>query len=507
MSSNNATSSSNVAANDTTVAPLQRVLDSIARIQRLAEAAAQEDASLVATIAVLQRHCQCLAGTLLTLQQSSHYAGRFHEPIQHLQTTLDQAESCCNHKVQPWKDLSVLLNEDAINLCLCLNVELPMEHDDDNDERDRRAPFVPPMLHQMVVDIPPIATPRPIHRDGDETDSTASLSQEYLTSDSDDEYDDPHYMPWDFTRVPTATNLWGVAASSTSSQSSYASPRDRQLYYARIQALRALDPNTRITQIRVCLANLEQGDTTPAVQMGRAMVTALVAPAYGFTAGLAFGIRALTTGHNYLGNPTQGVLQDATFGASAAFQFIKHTFLHFMLEFQLENSMTCTMERCVDDVHLYEGQSSRANKKCVFYVNTGTTSTNGASLPVVRLRDLIQFRNEKRHCPYGINNGNNCKEFVWEFLLRTLQMKAPPNYSFSSSCQTIYGCHWPPSDLVETLAILQSTASTVPTVQDEHHHDRYTDGVVSKGTGIMSLLQRKRVNLWASGFGEHGKCE
>jgi len=512
--------------NSAVVALLESTLDLVGRIQ---VAAARDVKSFPEASACFW---ECLTGTLATLKVCP-YAVDFQEDIERLQKILEKEEiflnkleekkhnNGLNNTQQRLKDIHEVLREHSINLCLRLNVELPL----DDQEEGSDCTLFPPMLHQ-VVDINFLHTEavgsedETTSDDGDETASTACLSQEEELSDNEgDDFMDPDYEPWDFSRAPSSTSntRFGSLSNSCSSR------KARQVYYSNIQALRALDQTTPITQLRVCLANLDPGDTTPAMLVGRTLMTSVAAPVYGLTAGVAFGAKALLTGRNCLGQPSEGVLRDAKFGASSAFQFAKNVFSHFLLEFDLEKeesngtntTVTGTLERCVDDVHLYQGESSRANKKCVFYVNC---SSSNSSLPQPRLRlvDLILYRNETRQLVYGVK-GNNCKDFVWEFLLRMFQMDAPPNYSFSSSCQTIYGSNWPPCDLSETMALLQqqqqqrqqeqSKSRKAVEVKDkkEYADESRRKDTPAQNNGMISKLQRKRVQIWASSFGKEGE--
>ena len=81
-------------------------------------------------------------------------------------------------------------------------------------------------------------------------------------------------------------------------------------------------------------------------------------------------------------------------------------FLHFLVEIELEDGTMCTLERCADDVYLYEGESSRRKKHCVL-INEHVYG--------ISLGDLIRIRNEERKVPYKLH-GNNCIDFAWKTL-------------------------------------------------------------------------------------------
>jgi hypothetical protein len=78
-------------------------------------------------------------------------------------------------------------------------------------------------------------------------------------------------------------------------------------------------------------------------------------------------------------------------------------FRHFHLQIELSNGTCCILERCVDDVYLYHGESDRREQ--VPYFTTQNVSG-------VTLKDLIRLRNAERQRPYDLLT-NNCKHFVF----------------------------------------------------------------------------------------------
>ena len=208
-----------------------------------------------------------------------------------------------------------------------------------------------------------------------------------------------NWVEWDVAEAPSGKSMLGTR----SPLASYASNKDNQIYHSRVQRLLVLDQSTCVTAVRVCLAHLDPGDTTFAVRAGK-------------LAGKVVAGAPLALPTAMLKEDPRTIRQDRLGGYlnrswTRASNNWTNKFLHFLVELDLEDGTMCTLERCADDVYLYEGESSRRKKHCVL----ANDNINGISLG-----DLIRIRNEERKVPYKLN-GNSCIDFAWKticFLLK-----------------------------------------------------------------------------------------
>ena len=202
------------------------------------------------------------------------------------------------------------------------------------------------------------------------------------------------WVEWDVTEAPSAKSVLGTRLPLAS----YASNKDNQIYHSRVQRLLVLDQSIHVTAVRVCLAHLDPGDSTYAVRAGKlAGKVAAGAPLALPTAMLKEDPRTIR--QDRLG----GYLNRSWTRASNNWT---NRFLHFLLELDLEDGTMCTLERCADDVYLYEGESSRRKKQCVL---------SNEHVKGISIGDLIRIRNEERKVSYKLN-GNSCIDFAWKTL-------------------------------------------------------------------------------------------
>ncbi|CAB9519787.1 expressed unknown protein [Seminavis robusta] len=276
----------------------------------------------------------------------------------------------------------------ANSLVLAVNTELPLHEGDDPadpdiDKSDRTKLF-PPSIEETAPS----------------KDSIRMIP--FFMLHFEDPADPSAFVDLDFSKVPPAENPFWMESSASCTASS-ASRKDRKAYYERLIAVRAIDQAARVTEIRVVLANLDPGDTTFPVHAAKTVLTVSGV----VTGGIVGAINGLVSMVK-TGSVSKG-FDSAKQTATSAVSVCRNSFLHWLMEIDLQDGSTCTLERCADDVYLYEGKSSRQNQHCVFKIPVNN------SFAEYSMRQLIRFRNKQRKVPYNLH-GNNCVHFVFNFV-------------------------------------------------------------------------------------------
>ena len=174
-----------------------------------------------------------------------------------------------------------------------------------------------------------------------------------------------------------------------------------------MQALRdpTIHPHTPVQELRVVLAQLEPGDTSPTITNARAIM---------MTVGMLNALGTIMTFQQKGGDGVSATdaLWQTPLEAAAILT-------HYILEFTLEDGTVGTIENCIHDIYLYAGRTPRRDRHCVCTIPMRPGRPHApASLSVTRpllLQDLIRYRNAKRQQPYRLRD-NNCKHFVFHAL-------------------------------------------------------------------------------------------
>jgi len=265
------------------------------------------------------------------------------------------------------------------------------------------------------------------------TASTASLSSTSSPSNcfeldansilSVDEAINATKVYWDFSPREIRQHKWWGSSSNVSR-----SRKDRIELCIKTQVLREMPQNIPVKELRVVLAQLEAGDTSPGIVAGKAAVSTIGA----------------------LGALLVSPLVDL--GGVSAKDAISHTgdsagavFSHYLVEFELENGTVGTIENCVEDVYLYAGRSSRPLQHVVSRIPMapGSMGSPDSLTKSIYLRDLIRFRNEERQRPYRLLD-NNCKHFTYNALTSGRLFPKAGNFegdstdAFFTVCQGCY---------------------------------------------------------------------
>ncbi|CAB9531542.1 expressed unknown protein [Seminavis robusta] len=225
------------------------------------------------------------------------------------------------------------------------------------------------------------------HNNSNNNNNNNGSSSNWTDSASNNNQD----LLWDFSPRPLPPSGWGSNGGAPKTR------RDLQEQYVQTQRLRELSQDIPVQQIRVVLAQLEAGDTSPTIVTAKTAMMTL-----GYFGALMVSPLAMT-----FGLTPQEAIHETPLEAAAVFS-------HYLLEFELadKDGTIATLENCVNDIYLYEGRSTRAQQHVVTTIPMlpgAIGAPNSVTRPLL-LRDLIRFRNQQRQQPYRLFE-NNCKHF------------------------------------------------------------------------------------------------